>query len=148
MVLNTQVMAIAVLCGNWDSLLVKHWTRDARGCKFESWQEWWEKFLLKLAFCADFLMSIPFRVTAVACKRPQSLCQKCRWQVTPKHTCTLDSVKSAWADYALHAGIVWEPIGETSPHATHQGTLGHSHLSSLSSCGLILSLKVELVRAS
>ena len=28
---------------------------------------------------------------------------------------------------------------ETSSHATHQGTLGHSHLSSLSHCGLILA---------
>ena len=27
-------------------------------------------------------------VTAVACKRFQSCCQKCRWQVTAKHTCT------------------------------------------------------------
>ena len=28
---------------------------------------------------------------------------------------------------------------ETSPHTTHQGTLGPSHLSSLSHCGLILT---------
>ena len=28
-------------------------------------------------------------VTAVACKGPQWFCQKCRWQVTAKHTCTL-----------------------------------------------------------
>ena len=28
---------------------------------------------------------------------------------------------------------------ETSSYATHQGTLGHSHLSSLSHCGLILA---------
>ena len=37
---------------------------------------------------------------------------------------------------------------KTSSHATHQGTLGHSRLSSLSHCGLILALRVELVRAS
>ena len=29
------------------------------------------------------------RVTAVASKRSQSLCQKCRWQVTAKHASTL-----------------------------------------------------------
>ena len=29
------------------------------------------------------------RVTAVARKRPRSFCQKCRQQVTAKHTCTL-----------------------------------------------------------
>ena len=30
---------------------------------------------------------------------------------------------------------------ETSSHATHQGTIGHSRLSSLSHCGLILAQK-------
>ena len=29
-----------------------------------------------------------------------SFCQKCRWQVTPKHAYTLDPAKSEWADYA------------------------------------------------
>ena len=48
------------------------------------------------------LIWCPFHpgVTAVACKRPQSFCQKCRWQVTPKHAYTLHPVKSEWADYA------------------------------------------------
>ena len=40
------------------------------------------------------------RVTAVARKELQSFCQKCRWQVTPKHTYILDPLKSEWADYA------------------------------------------------
>ena len=34
---------------------------------------------------------------------------------------------------------------ETSSHATRQATLGHSRLSSLSYCGLILAYRVELV---
>ena len=34
---------------------------------------------------------------------------------------------------------------ETSSHTTRQETLGHSRLSSLSHCGLILALRVELV---
>ena len=34
---------------------------------------------------------------------------------------------------------------EKSSHATHQGTLVHSHLISASHCGLILNCKVELV---
>ena len=38
--------------------------------------------------------------TAVARKRHWSFCQKCRWQVTPKHAYTLDPEKSEWADYA------------------------------------------------
>ena len=32
---------------------------------------------------------------------------------------------------------------EMSSHATHQGTLGHSHLSSLSRCGLIPAKKTK-----
>ena len=40
------------------------------------------------------------RVTAVACKRAWSFCQKCRWQITRKHVYTLDPTKSEWADYA------------------------------------------------
>ena len=58
------------------------------------------------------LIRCPFHpcVTAVAHKRPWSFCQKCRWQVTPKHTYTLDPAKSVLADYGLCPGIVWEPI--------------------------------------
>ena len=37
---------------------------------------------------------------------------------------------------------------ETSAHATRQGTLGRSCLSSLSYCELILAQRVELVCAS
>ena len=37
---------------------------------------------------------------------------------------------------------------ETSWHATHQGTFGHSHLSLLSHIGIILTSRVELVWAS
>ena len=37
---------------------------------------------------------------------------------------------------------------ETSSHAGRQGALGHSRLSSLSHCGLILTKRVELVCAS
>ena len=39
-------------------------------------------------------------VTAVARKRPWSLCQKCRRQVTPKRAYTFDPTKSECADYA------------------------------------------------
>ena len=38
-------------------------------------------------FCADSYVSICF--TPVAGKRSWSFCQKCRWQVAAKHTCTL-----------------------------------------------------------
>ena len=47
------------------------------------------------------LIRCPFhpRVTAVARRRPRSICQKCIWQVTPKHAYTHELPKSEWADY-------------------------------------------------
>ena len=49
------------------------------------------------------LIWCPFHlcVNAVAHKRPWLFCQKCRWQVTPKHTYTFDPAKLQWADYAV-----------------------------------------------
>ena len=48
------------------------------------------------------LIQCPFHpcVTTVACKRPWSFFQKCRWQVTAKYSYTLDPVKLEWAYYA------------------------------------------------
>ena len=61
-----------------------------------------EFFSPESTLCADsYLVSVPTHpppptpgVTAVARKRPRSLCQTCRWQVTPKHAYTLDATKS------------------------------------------------------
>ena len=39
-------------------------------------------------------------VTSVSCKRLQSFCQKCSWQISPKYTYTLDPTKLEGADYA------------------------------------------------
>ena len=48
-------------------------------------------FFSRVNFLWRLLYRYPFhlRVTAVACKRPRSSCQKCRWQVTAKHAYTL-----------------------------------------------------------
>ena len=58
--------------------------------------------LLQSKVCVLTLIRGPFHlpVTAVARKRPQSLCPKCRWKVTPKQAYTHDPTKSEWADYA------------------------------------------------
>ena len=122
-----------------------------KGCESEFWQEWLESqdsllvkwrpcdwkvaslspsrsdlrvFFSIVHFLCRLLFSVcPPDVTAVTHKRSQSFCQKCRWQVTPKHAYTHNPLKSEWVDYALHAGIVWKPNREISPHATHQVTL-------------------------
>ena len=95
------------------------------------------------------LIRCPFhpRVTAVARESPRSFCQRCRWQVTRKHAYTLDPTKSEWADFAAVEHNV-RAYQKTSSHATRQGTLSHSRLSSLSHCGLILAYRVELVCTS
>ena len=48
-------------------------------------------FFSRVNFLCWLLFQYPFHphVTTVACKRPQSFCQKCRWQVTAKHAYTL-----------------------------------------------------------
>ena len=88
--------------GSRDSLLVRVPYSWLNNCEFKSRQEWRENFLLLSQLCVLTLIRCPFHpcVTAVARKRPQSFCQKCRWQVTPKQVYTFDPMKSGWADYA------------------------------------------------
>ena len=59
-------------------------------------------FACQSQLCVLTLIRCPFnlRVTAVTRKATLSFCQKCRWQVTPKHAYTLDPTKLKWADYA------------------------------------------------
>ena len=54
-------------------------------------------FLCWLLFCVHCTPLLPQWHMKNKIKR--SFCQKCRWQVTPKHAYTLDPVKSEWADY-------------------------------------------------
>ena len=48
-------------------------------------------FFSMVDFLCWLLFRYPFHpsVTAIACKRSRSFCQKCRWQVTAKHAYTL-----------------------------------------------------------
>ena len=71
-----------------------------KGCEFKSWQERQENFLLHSELCVLTLIWCPVhpRVPTPARKRPRLFCQKCRWQVTPKHAYNCDPMKSEWAD--------------------------------------------------
>ena len=77
--------------GGGDSSVVREPDSWLKGRGFESLQERRENFLLQSQLSVLTLFRYPFhpRVTAVARKRPRSFCQKCRWQVTAKHTYTL-----------------------------------------------------------
>ena len=87
--------------GSRDSLLVRAPDSSSKGCEFKSRQERRENFLLQRQLCVLTLIRCPFhpRGTAVACKRPRSFCQMCRWQVTHKHAYILDTSKLDGADY-------------------------------------------------
>ena len=90
-----------------ESFLVRAPDSESKGCKFESWQKGRENFLLRGQLCVLTLIRCPFHpcVTTVAHKRPRSFCQKCRWQVTPRHTYTLG------AGWVCHCpGRVWGSI--------------------------------------
>ena len=57
----------------------------------------------EITFHADsYSVSVPPPCTAVTRKRPRSLCEKCRWQVTINQAYILDPTKSESADYAVY----------------------------------------------
>ena len=59
-----------------------------------------------------------------------------------KYLRTIYPARRLTIHHVVHAGIVLETIiKETSSHATPHGTLVHSHLSSLSHCGMRFGLK-------
>ena len=125
-------MSTSVCQWSQDSLLVRVPDLWSKGCEHESQLKQREIFLLQSQLCVPTLIRCPFHlhVMAVACKRPQSFCQKCRWQITPKHAHTLDPSKSEWADFPLFRYSV-RIYQEMSSHATCQGTLGQSSHSQL-----------------
>ena len=94
------------------SLLVRALDSWSKGCEFQSWQKRCENFILQSQLCVLTLIWCPFhpRITAAAHKMPQSFCQKCRWQVTPKHYTHLwpNEVRVGWL--CCCPGTVWEPI--------------------------------------
>ena len=69
------------------------------------------EFLLQGQLFLLTLTSVSFRyhVFAVACKRSRSFCPKCRWQVTAKHTCTIDNnyVVSKGHHNVMHGCMVY-----------------------------------------
>ena len=70
-------------------------------------------FFSSVNFVCWLFIQCPFqpRVTAVVRKIPRSFCQKCRWQVTPKHAYTFDPTKSEWANYTAVQAWCWNLSG-------------------------------------
>ena len=66
-------------------------------------------------------------VTAVAHKRSQTFCQKCRWQITAKHSHTPYICGFAWSDMTVHGCMVYTEHAETAAvsHGTSHVTTKH-----------------------
>ena len=81
-------------------------------------------FFSRVSFLCWFLFRYVFhpRVTAVARKRSRSFCQKCRWQVTAKHTYTLRMwLWMKWHCNLVHGCMVYTELAPKQQHFTwHQ----------------------------
>ena len=99
----TVVLSVCFL-GSRDSLLVECWTRDQKIVSLNPGRSSGRIFFSRVNFLCWLLVD----VFSILCyhmphKRPLSFCQKCRWQVTPKHIYTLDP---------CCPGIVWSLSGK------------------------------------
>ena len=128
-----RVQNSVVQSGSRNSLLVRAPDSLSKGCEFKSRQKRRENFLLQSQLCVLTLIRCPFHPVLS------------QWHVKdPGH-----SVKSAdgWLHLNMHTPLTQRsrsgltmPLSshcvgiyqETSSHATRQGTLSHSRLSSLS----------------
>ena len=95
-VLSVSVSTLYMSCfvcvtGGRDSSVVRALDTWLKVAGFKSLQEWQEIFFSRVSFLSWLVFRYLFHpcVTTVACKRSQSFCQKCRWQVTAKHAYTL-----------------------------------------------------------
>ena len=125
---------------SWDSLLAKHWTHYRKVASSNPGRSGGRIFFSQVNFVCWLLFGV--RSTPLL---PQ-------WHI--KDPC--HSAKSAgdrlhinthtplaqWSQSGLTMLLSRHSVGtypETSSHATCQGTFGHSHVSLLSHCGLILA---------
>ena len=98
---------------------LERWTRD---WKVMGSNPCWSSrriFFSRVDFLCWLLFRYPFHphVTAVAHKRSRSFCQKCRWQVTAKHTYTLPM----WLWMKWHCKLVrgWMVYTKLAPRLQH-----------------------------
>ena len=98
-------MLLCNTLGSGHSPVVEYWTCDWKIAGSSPGRSSRRIFSRVNFLCSHFAIN-PFHpcVTAVACKRSQSFCYKDKWQVTPKHACTLCMwLGIKW--YLVH--IVW-----------------------------------------
>ena len=85
---------------------LEHWTRDRKVMGSNPCKSSGRIFLSGVNFLCWLLFRYLFHpcVTTVACKRPQSFCQKCRWHTHAPYICGF-----TWSDvvYGIHR-MLWD----------------------------------------
>ena len=95
---------------------------------------------------ANFLHSFEYlfhpHVTAAACKRSRSFCQKCRWQVTAKHACILRMwLWIKWHCKLVHVAPRWQQF-----YMGHQPVTTKEHCKCKHFVGYIIIFKMRCVK--
>ena len=87
---------------------IAHWlerrTRDRKVTGSNPYRSGGRIFFSRVNFLCSLLFWYPLhpRVTAVARKRSRPFCQKCRWQVTAKHACSLRMKLRVGSNIMIH----------------------------------------------
>ena len=81
-------------CDTWEDGIaqwLERWSRDQKVSGLSHSRSGGRIFFSRVNFLCRVSFWSPFHpnVTAAACKKSWSFCQKCRWQVTTEHACTL-----------------------------------------------------------
>ena len=124
---------------SWNSLLVSALDSWSKSCEFESWQKRRENFPLQSQLCVLTLIvhSTPVLLQWHIKDPGHSAKSACDRLHLNMHTPLTQQSQSGMT--MLLSSYSVEIYQETTSHATHQGTLSHNCLSSLSHCGLILA---------
>ena len=121
----------------------------SKGCEFEYRQKRRQNFLLQSQLCVLTLIRCPFHPVLLQwhMKEPGRSANSAGGMLhLNTHTpLTQRSLSGLTMPLSREKRGAYQ---KTSSHATRQGTLSHSRLSSLSHCGLIRAYRVELVCAS
>ena len=92
------------------SVVVEHWTREQKVLGLSLSRSRGNISPSRVNILCWLLFLCPFQphVTAAAHKRSQSLCQKCKWQVTAKYACTLPMwLWTKWHHKLVHGCMVY-----------------------------------------
>ena len=128
----TVIFCIGIAC--W----LQRWTHDGKVVSSNPGRRG-RRMFFSSQLCVLTLIWCPFHpcVTTVAHKRPGSFCQKCRWQVIPKHA----------YPWPIEVGVGWlchcpDRVLESIRKWAHTQLIGEHSVtvvSSLSHCGPILA---------